>query len=75
VSARGADETADQLFATADLALYRAKDGGRNRVCLASEPTPPSAPSDPGQPAAPVVVEKASAVGAKPSVAGGSLPA
>jgi diguanylate cyclase (GGDEF)-like protein len=72
VSIRGADETADQLFATADLALYRAKDGGRNRVCLAAEPTPPSAPREPEQPAAPLVGEMASAADGQPSAAGGS---
>ncbi|MEE4250228.1 MAG: GGDEF domain-containing protein [Alcanivoracaceae bacterium] len=32
-----AGESLDQLLARADAALYRAKHGGRNRVCLASE--------------------------------------
>jgi Response regulator containing a CheY-like receiver domain and a GGDEF domain len=33
-------DTGEQLLARADLALYRAKDAGRNRVELAIEPEP-----------------------------------
>jgi diguanylate cyclase (GGDEF)-like protein len=39
--ARGADNTIEQMIARADEQLYKAKDGGRDRVCH-SEPDVPA---------------------------------